>query len=433
MATPATAGAAALVRQYFEEGFYGDGTKNSALPHEPTGALVKAVLLNGAQKIASGSMYGNSQGYGRVSLYHSLPIVEAQGNMGLFFVDAEQVEDGKTRTYEITLGSVAQCPDFRATLVWTDEPAGAGCKKCLVNDLDLTVTTGGRVAYPNGRQRADRRNNAERVVLPRDALVDGQTVRVGVRATNINRESFAYALVVVGCIDAAGTGPTASPVVVPPTDVPTGAAPVPTGVPTAAPVRPVPKCKDDKKFKSPPLGKGSNIKKRKCSYFAKLKDAKVRGQYCSEYKEIRQGCPKTCEACPGQCKNNENFVHDKYGSCNKIEQLFGNIAVAMASVCGNYLEDWGYVHTNCPVVCKSCRPADAEISNCCVADHYISGRKGCDNWKCKNLICTIDDICCKYQWDYVCVIHAEVECNKCKVKTSTQKGSLVRTILEPDK
>mmetsp|Transcript_31722 Transcript_31722/g.72805 ORF Transcript_31722/g.72805 Transcript_31722/m.72805 type:complete len:106 (+) Transcript_31722:1389-1706(+) len=104
----------------------------------------------------------------------------------------------------------------------------------------------------------------------------------------------------------------------------------------------------------------------------------------------------------------------------------------MATVCGYYTENWGYVHTNCPVSCKSCRPENADISDCCVTDHYFSGREGCNDRECQVLVCTIDDICCKYNWDLVCVVHAEVECKKCKVKASAPQGSLIRAALKPE-
>lgn len=47
MATPVVAGSAALVRQYFLDGYYPDGTPNPARRMEPSGPLVKAVLLGG--------------------------------------------------------------------------------------------------------------------------------------------------------------------------------------------------------------------------------------------------------------------------------------------------------------------------------------------------------------------------------------------------
>lgn len=49
MATPVVAGASALVRQYFLQGYYPCGSKRCSTSIAPSGALVKAVLANGAQ------------------------------------------------------------------------------------------------------------------------------------------------------------------------------------------------------------------------------------------------------------------------------------------------------------------------------------------------------------------------------------------------
>jgi subtilisin family serine protease len=71
---PVVSGSAALIRQYFEEGWFPCGTKGCGRAISPCGALVKAVLANGAQslkgvqKVPSGpiteelSDYDNGQG-----------------------------------------------------------------------------------------------------------------------------------------------------------------------------------------------------------------------------------------------------------------------------------------------------------------------------------------------------------------------------------
>lgn len=49
MATPLTAGTAAIIRQYFEEGYYPTGVKGEGTLTSPSATLIKAVLMNGAQ------------------------------------------------------------------------------------------------------------------------------------------------------------------------------------------------------------------------------------------------------------------------------------------------------------------------------------------------------------------------------------------------
>ncbi len=48
MATPVTAGSAALVREYFLAGYYPGGTRGSGSSVNPSAALVKAMLVHSA-------------------------------------------------------------------------------------------------------------------------------------------------------------------------------------------------------------------------------------------------------------------------------------------------------------------------------------------------------------------------------------------------
>lgn len=48
MSTPIVAGNGAMARQYFREGWYNTGSKNESLGFDPSGALLKAVLINSA-------------------------------------------------------------------------------------------------------------------------------------------------------------------------------------------------------------------------------------------------------------------------------------------------------------------------------------------------------------------------------------------------
>ena len=53
MATPATAGVAAIVRQYFVDGYYPSGMQNATDSMDPSGVLIKTVIMNGAQQIST--------------------------------------------------------------------------------------------------------------------------------------------------------------------------------------------------------------------------------------------------------------------------------------------------------------------------------------------------------------------------------------------
>ena len=84
MAAPVIAGAAAIIRQYFKEGWCNSerccGSKECGISITPSGSLLKAVLMNGAQPLTGGvqfvpdgeilqdqllSEYDSNQGMGR--------------------------------------------------------------------------------------------------------------------------------------------------------------------------------------------------------------------------------------------------------------------------------------------------------------------------------------------------------------------------------
>lgn len=129
MAAPVVSGHAALVRQYFAEGWHGDGTNGSAAPLLPTAALLKAVLINGAQPLDG---YGlnevdSKQGFGRLSLIDSIPLAGVNELQGVFW-DEVSILRGDTNTYSgVVEHNITECNDTAAsaTIVWADPP---GCK-----------------------------------------------------------------------------------------------------------------------------------------------------------------------------------------------------------------------------------------------------------------------------------------------------------------
>jgi len=421
MATPATAGAAALVRQYFKEGWYEDGTKGSGEPYEATAALLKAVILNGAQKISNFKLYDSNQGYGRVSLYHSLPLQNNGGNDKIKFMKKEEsIENKKSKVYEITMSNTAPCADLRMTLVWTDEAAQSGCNKCLVNDLDLTAqVNGGNALYPNGKTGKDKKNNAERIIIT--DLEANDKVKMTVFGANLNREKMDFALVAVGCFGDVQTGPTPAPK--PDTPQPSKKPVVSPAPTTAAPTpqneAPSPGCIDDADLKF--FVKGV---KRDCAWIYTKKE-KFKKKVCKKPK-VQAGCLQACDLCeeftdapvsspsggpgpePGPCKDNPNFKQSgltckqiKNKSKNKgIEYLFG--------ICWEYNNNIGWVYGSCKETCKFC---SKKGSDCCAASY--DGRVGCDKKSCQRTVSKIDDYCINTTWDLFCAVLAEDVCDLC--------------------
>lgn len=169
MATPLTAGAVAVAREYM--------MANWGIT--PKSSLMKAALINGANDLGFG-VPSQDQGWGRVSLTNTLTAKEYQ-----FDNETVSLNTNGTKTY--TYNVVAGTP-LKITLVWTDYPSTTSAKKNLVNDLDLVVTApNGTVYYGNDfsspyNSAVDRTNNVENVFI--SAPVSG-TYTVTVKGYNV--------------------------------------------------------------------------------------------------------------------------------------------------------------------------------------------------------------------------------------------------------
>jgi len=197
MATPLTAGASALTRQYLQmqRGFV-----------NPSAALMKAILVNGARSLTPGQ-YGTGryreilaarpnsvEGWGQVDLANTL--FPASGLTNAYYDvtnSADAIVTGSAKTYSFAVSGTNQ---VNITLCWADYPATLSAANQLVNDLDLTVVTpDGVTHYPNGLTGADRLNNTEGVNLP--SATTG-TILITVSGYNVPNGPQPYALVIHG-------------------------------------------------------------------------------------------------------------------------------------------------------------------------------------------------------------------------------------------
>ena len=235
MATPATAGAGMMIRQYFQQGYYPGGVP-SGNAVTPTAALLKAMLINSAVDMGPGGYPSNAEGWGRILVDNSM----------YFFGDARKllVSDVRHAGGGLSTGGVFTLPvnvlgsgeQFRVTVVWTEPAATAGASFAPVNDLDLEVEGPGGTYKGNvfsggvsvvGGTRDDR-NNVEQVHITNPT--PGQyTVRVKGAAVAEGAQGFA----VVATGDIQGGDPPAL-VINLPSGVPSLIAP---GVPTDIDVR----------------------------------------------------------------------------------------------------------------------------------------------------------------------------------------------------
>jgi subtilisin family serine protease len=155
MATPLTAGAAAVARQAFTD----------LETYAPSAAMLKSLLANGAADMHPGQ-YGigptqeipvtrpsNQAGWGRVNLTGSL---FPAGDRSVHWWDhgpaaqssLNNLSTGQTMTYTFAVNSSAE--PLAATLAWMDYPGTLAALGGLVNDLDITIEDpNDDLYYPN--------------------------------------------------------------------------------------------------------------------------------------------------------------------------------------------------------------------------------------------------------------------------------------------
>jgi hypothetical protein len=194
MATPLVAGAAALVRQHLIE------QRGHQQPNrKPSGALLKAFLVNGAVAMA-GQFPGEipagpnvACGFGRVDVTQSLAPEPLRRTV---FADEPEhaVATGQRRSYRVRAVDLTR--PVKVTLVWTDAPALPPVGAALQNKLYLQVQApDGTVANGDLHPIDQVKNNVQQVVVA-DPVAGIYTIRV--RGVEVTRP-------------APGAGPGASP------------------------------------------------------------------------------------------------------------------------------------------------------------------------------------------------------------------------------
>ena len=207
-ASPTIAGAAALVRQYYTDGFYPTGKRNTAYTRTPSAALLKATLIAAARPVLLRRDIVERQ------IVPTLPVPSYEQGWGFPVLDDALFFDGEKRrmhVVDVTLANglaagqsstirldVKAGTPFKAVLVWTDPPgtvrAPSDTTPQLVNDLDLRVTRSS-TTYST----PDHLNNVEVVSL---AAPDAGTYEITASAHHLGfgpRQS--YALVMTGDFD----------------------------------------------------------------------------------------------------------------------------------------------------------------------------------------------------------------------------------------
>lgn len=210
MACPSAAGLAALIRQYFVEGWYPTGTPNAANILVPSGALLKAMLVNSSIDLSAvAGLPSTREGWGRplgenVLYFAGRTPAETRKTVAIDTRNASDrsITTGISRTYRVQVLSSTE--PLHITMAYTDEPAVALVTSAPVNNLDLTVTSPTSTQYlgnviTNGVSSTggapDPLNNLEQVIIAAPAVGVWQ---VTISGTGVNLGTQGFAIVATG-------------------------------------------------------------------------------------------------------------------------------------------------------------------------------------------------------------------------------------------
>jgi hypothetical protein len=207
-AAPAVSGAAALLRQYFTEGWHPAGARIGANRFEPAGALLKAALAVSAEDLSDPGYPTDREGWGRPNLAgvlvfpgetRRLAVAQARNNT------PEALSTGGSASMRVEVVSPSR--PLRAALAFHDAPAALNASFTPVNDLDLEAVSPSGVVYRgNGMNSAgvsvpgaaaDAINTIEQIIVP-EPEPGVWTLRVAARAVNVGRQGFGVAATFAG-------------------------------------------------------------------------------------------------------------------------------------------------------------------------------------------------------------------------------------------
>lgn len=209
-AAPAVGAMGILARQYFMEGYYPDGAADETDAFTPSGALLKAVIINSAVDMTGISDYFSvNEGWGRVLMDDALFFSGDERKLIVEDIrNANGLSTEETNSYSINVNSSLE--PLKITLVWNDVPASLMAAFTPVNNLDLVVTDPNNVTYFgnvfSGLQSAtggaaDTVNNTEQV---HRTTPENGTWTIEVVGTAVNQSTQGYALVITGDVSPAG-------------------------------------------------------------------------------------------------------------------------------------------------------------------------------------------------------------------------------------
>jgi serine protease AprX len=183
MATPLTAGAVAVVREYL---------RKTVKIASPSAALLKAALIAGAQPVRPAAVPpDNDQGFGRVNLDN---LLSPPAPLKAAFIEGKGLATGSLDERAVTVAQGGQ--PLKIVLAYSDFPGPR-----LVNNLNLIVRgpTGAVIQVGNAGagNSFDTKNNVELAMFPQ---AGAGSYRLQVVGSNVPNGPQPFALVVIGAL-----------------------------------------------------------------------------------------------------------------------------------------------------------------------------------------------------------------------------------------
>ncbi len=149
MAAPAVAGVAALTREYYMRGFYPTGAANPSDEFTPSGALLRATLINSGVDMTGVAGYPSDlEGWGRVLADEALYFSGQARSLVAHDVrraDPHALLTGWNNEHFIDVTGATE--KLKVTMAFNDAPACIGASFAPINDVDLEVTSPSGVVF----------------------------------------------------------------------------------------------------------------------------------------------------------------------------------------------------------------------------------------------------------------------------------------------
>lgn len=157
-ATPIISGVLALVRQYFQDGYYPTGIHYVEHGFTPLASLIKAALINSCYPLEYRKVWTKSgwtlipiapiftaeQGWGRPLLDATLSFNSDVKKL-MIIQEQQGIRTGEEHQFTVPVFTAGKT--LKITLVWSDYPSSLLAGKNLVNNLDLKLQTPDKITY----------------------------------------------------------------------------------------------------------------------------------------------------------------------------------------------------------------------------------------------------------------------------------------------